>query len=136
MRQFCISQHDFTCQIHEDSPDDAGITEQNIKYEVASKLFVNVVSEYDGKKIDLSDLSEREFALMNRHTVISAVDLAYKMLNKNCDESRVEEIDDRDSISWDVRIVRNCLQHIHNWRVPPEFVPGFLILLIKYHFYN
>lgn len=137
MKVFCVSQQDLGLSIHNDVHDEEEVVnEQKIRYQVANKLFNDVVSEYNGKKIQLSDLSEREYGLINRHSVISAVDLVYKMLHKNSFAADVKEDSDAGFVGWDVRIVRSCLQHIHDWRVPPEFVPGFLILLVKYHFYS
>jgi hypothetical protein len=137
MKVFCVSQQDLGINIHSDGHDeDEVLNEQKIRYQVANKLFNDVVSEYDGKKIKLDDLSEREYGLINRHSVISAVDLVYKMLHGNSLSQNAVGHSDTGFVSWDVRIVRSCLQHIHDWRVPPEFVPGFLILLVKYHFYT
>ena len=103
------------------------------RYYFANSIFGRVIGSYQNNSVFLGEMTEREFSFIERHSVVSVVDLAYKMLSKYADDG---DRFGQDFISKDITIVRSCLQHLHNHRVPPDYVPGFLILMIKYHFYN
>lgn len=121
--------------IHDDFLDDEELAEQDqsaLRFEVVNQFFKTLVPLYPKSTVSVGDLSRREYELFERHDMISAVDLCYKMLESCC----CEDDEQKDDISDDIKIVRQVMQHIHDHRVPPEFVPGFLILIVKYHFYN
>ena len=121
--------------IHDEFLDDEEVVEQNqqqFRYELLNNFFKQLVPNFNQSKMQVGQLSKREYDLFDRHDMISAVDLCYKMLESTC---AVLDQEVKDDLSSDIRIVRGAMQHIHNARVPPEYVPGFLILLVKYHYY-
>lgn len=120
--------------IHDDFLDEEEIAEKNeaeLRYEIINNFFKVIIPNY-GKSVAVGNISKREFDLFNRHDMLSAVDLCYKML---ASVGIADNDSHKDSLSQDIMIVRHAMQHIHDARVPPELVPGFLILIIKYHFY-
>jgi hypothetical protein len=120
--------------IHDDFLDEEEIAEKNeteLQYELINNFFKVIIPNY-GKSVTVGNISKREFDLFHRHNMISAVDLCYKML---ASVGIADDDSHNDTLSQDIIIVRHAMQHIHDARVPPELVPGFLILIIKYHFY-
>lgn len=122
-------------------PDGEQIQVRN-KYVYVNNLFKSVVPAFqdimcvdqkNNRSFEIADLTVKEFDLVCRHNMESAVELAYKMLS-GCigNFSKAGE----HGMSKDVQIVLRCMRFLHDKRVPPEYVPGFLLLIVKYHFFN
>ena len=102
------------------------------KYEYLNRLFVNVVPSYSSRCPEVTELSVKEFDMCCRHNMESAVDLAYKLL-AGCSLGSDQLIQ---GFQNDVAVVLTCLRYLHGKRIPPEYVPGFLLLIVKYHYFS
>ena len=107
--------------------------QREVRFDLSKSIFVKVIGSYGDNNTHVEQMTEKEFSFIERHSFISAVDLVYKMLLPYADEFQLfgSEI-----ITKDILILKKCLHHLHNHRVLPEYVPGFLILLVKHHYYN
>lgn len=131
-----IQLNDFFLDVDDDEIKERD--DQEDRRESVNTLFLAVVGCFEGRKVNLANLTDKEFALIERHNMESAVSLVYKMLadNKSSAISYSEEDDDSEGTDEDIKLVLKCMGHVNSFRVPPELCAGFLVLLVKYHFYN
>lgn len=99
------------------------------RYEYVNEIYRKVIPAYRNLKA-VEDLTAKEYDMLGRHNMESAVSLAYKMLGSE------STIDNGVGLSGDVILMLKLIRYLHGHRVPPELVPGFLLLLVKHHFYK
>ena len=83
-----------------------------------------ICSFASSKQIEKNVLSDHEVEFVQRHSLISAVDVTYCLLAKYTDKTHDEQIS----------TVLDILSYLGRCRLPKELLGGFLILMIKYHF--
>jgi hypothetical protein len=83
-----------------------------------------ICSYRSGKVVEKTTLSEYEIEFVKKHNLISAVDVTYCLLGKYTQKTHDEQI----------IIVLDILSFLGQARLPKEYLGGFLILMIKYHF--
>jgi hypothetical protein len=83
-----------------------------------------ICSFVSGKTVSKNFLSDHEIEYVQKHNLITAVDVTYLLLGKYTTKNHEEQIG----------IVLDVLAYLGNCRLPKEYLGGFLILMIKYHF--
>jgi hypothetical protein len=94
--------------------------------DMLNRWYADTVLKYDksGKTIDKSSLSEKEIHFIGNHSIVSAIEVVYGLLEKYTSMLCEDQIS----------LAKELLGFISKARVPKELAGGFLILMIKYHF--
>lgn len=87
--------------------------------------FADSVLGYGDKFINANkQLSEKEINFIKSHSVMSATDIVYHLLSKFTSMPQDEQINTYIS----------CLNYLASKRIPKDYIGGFSILMIKYHY--
>ena len=111
-------------------------------YNFINSLYNKVFSFFPHKK-PYSDISEKDFNIIksftNEKSFEKAVEVCLHLL-KGIEQAQEisdsDEDDDRLCVSQDSMVVVNCLNLLIDCRIPHHFKPGFLIILVRYCYYE
>ena len=93
--------------------------------EVLNQYYRSTILAYNCEKfLNKDSLTDKEIGFIKTHGVISAVDVAYHLLQKYTDLDVDQQID----------VYVSCLDYLTKCKIPKEYIGGFSILMIKYHF--
>lgn len=130
-QSYDLAQHKVFICSSDMGDSDQGEENHKARYAYVNKIYREVIPSFSKGKV-VEDITCKEFDMLERHTMESAVALAYKMLGME----QVMSSDKNTGLSGDVLLMLRLIRYLHGHRVPPELVPGFLILLVKHHFYK
>lgn len=129
VQQFFLSSGDvLDTQIAEnefDQVQDIMEVSESDENDILNQYYRSAILAYNCEKfLHKESLSDKEIGFIKSHGVISAVDVAYHLLGKYTSLDVDQQID----------VYVSCLGYLAKCKIPKEYIGGFSILMIKYHF--
>ena len=96
-----------------------------VSKEVLDSWFSKTVLSYRSERvITKTELSDRECQFVRSNSVMSGVDVCYMLLAKHLEMNFESQL----------QCVLTVLRFLEQCRLPKDYMGGFMILIIKYHF--
>jgi hypothetical protein len=90
-----------------------------------NKWYRRTVCAFTGGSLVIKeDLTDREFEYVKNNSVMSGTDVSYSLLERFTSKSFEEQLN----------IILHILGYLAECRLPKEYIGGFMILMVKYHF--
>ena len=87
--------------------------------------FAKTVLQYkNGKTVPRESLTDKDYEFVMSNSVVSATDICYSLLEKHIEDNFESNLDR----------VLSVIRFLEDRRLPKEYLGGFMILMIKYHF--
>ncbi len=90
-----------------------------------NKWFRSTVCAFTGGSLVIrEELTDREFEYVKNNSVMSGTDVSYSLLDRFTSKTFEEQLN----------IILHILGYLAECRLPKEYIGGFMILMVKYHF--
>jgi len=122
---------------------DSNFVTETTAYDKINECFHKIFEFYPHFK-PTENITQKDFNIVNSFTneksFEKSVDVCLRLLEKFSHQEYEKIVDDDDefdgSVTRDSQIIVTCMNQLIDCKVPHHYKPGFLILLVRYCYYN
>lgn len=110
-------------------------------YEYLNSLYQSIFNIHK-MEVPFENICEKDMRIVksftNAKSFENAVDVCLKLLASYTQENIAddEKVSDKSCVTMDSKIICDCMDTLATCRVPSHFKPGFLIILVRYGYYD